>query len=55
MLQVVNRYVDQGVAELVPRVLYIEELKKGYWQVGGVRRICRWSTGIWTRGSWSWS
>ena len=26
MLQVVNRYIDQGVAELVPGVLFIDEV-----------------------------
>lgn len=26
MLQVVNRYIDQGVAELVPGVLFVDEV-----------------------------
>ena len=29
--QVVNRYIDQGVAELVPGVLFIDEVR-GYWE-----------------------
>jgi DNA helicase TIP49 (TBP-interacting protein) len=28
---VVNRYIDQGVAELVPGVLFIDEVR-GYWE-----------------------
>ncbi len=26
-LQVVNRYIDQGIAELVPGVLFIDEVR----------------------------
>lgn len=26
LLQVVNRYIDQGVAELVPGVLFVDEV-----------------------------
>jgi DNA helicase TIP49 (TBP-interacting protein) len=27
MVQVVNRYIDQGVAELVPGVLFVDEVQ----------------------------
>jgi DNA helicase TIP49 (TBP-interacting protein) len=28
MVQVVNRYIDQGVAELVPGVLFVDEVNR---------------------------
>ena len=36
--QVVNRYIDQGVAELVPGVLFIDEVRFfccTFWLLGG--------------------
>lgn len=32
LLQVVNRYVDEGVAELVPGVLFIDEVRFSFRQ-----------------------
>ena len=41
-LQVVNRYIDQGIAELVPGVLFIDEVRRVLAAVNIVRQSLRW-------------
>ena len=38
--KVVNRYIDQGVAELVPGVLFIDEVRRERGERGGNPRAC---------------
>ena len=45
--QVVNRYIDQGVAELVPGVLFIDEVRAGFGVGVGWGGRQPWRCGLW--------